>query len=325
MPIRRIVVIVVAAAVAASVLVGAFAVWDRADEPRGTLPAKIRAEATFSPSVALFGDTVTAHVDVVLDKTRVDPDSVRIAADFAPFRLVGGQQRVRKDADRSTYLRLSLVLRCVSATCVPSGQSARYDFKPGQLSFTEAAKPEAVRSLMGVRLPSIRIYSRFTALGAGAEQAQTSQAWRADLSSLPPVSYLVAPGMLFALLLAGTALAAMAALALGYLAWPQRVPAAPPEPEPELPPDPLSPLEQALVLLEQSIRVDGAADQRRALELVAEELELAAWGDPALARTARGLAWSRDIPPVAETARLAESVRASLPGVVEIDEEDSRV
>ena len=42
----------------------------------------------------------------------------------------------------------------------------------------------------------------------------------------------------------------------------------------------LSPLEQALALLEEAVRVNGAADQRRALELVAEELELAEWGIP---------------------------------------------
>ena len=87
-----------------------------------------------------------------------------------------------------------------------------------------------------------------------------------------------------------------------------------PEPEPELPPaPPLSPLEQALILLEQSIRVDGAADQRRALELVAEELELADWGDRDLARTARALAWSEGVPPANETTRLAARVRTALP------------
>jgi hypothetical protein len=127
-----------------------------------------------------------------------------------------------------------------------------------------------------------------------------------------------------ALLLAAAALAAIAAMALGYLAWPPRVPAAPPEPEPEPPPEPLSPLEQALVLLEQSIRVDGATDQRRALELVAEELELAEWGDRDLARTARALAWSKGVPPVVETTRLAARVRAELPEPLAFDEGDGR-
>ena len=60
------------------------------------------------------------------------------------------------------------------------------------------------------------------------------------------------------------------------------------------------------------MRVNGAADQRRALELVAEELERAAWGDPTLANTARALAWSEAVPPVDQTSELAARVRAVL-------------
>jgi len=120
------------------------------------------------------------------------------------------------------------------------------------------------------------------------------------------------------LLLLGAALLACAGVVLAVSAWPRRQPAPAPEPEPEPEPEPaLSPLEQALALLERSIRVDGAAAQRRALELVAEELELSEWGDPQLAGTARALAWSEDVPPVAETSRLAARVRSALPHEVE--------
>jgi hypothetical protein len=324
MPGRRMLVIAgLAAAVGVSVLVAAFAISDGTEDARLTPLPEIQADATFSPSVALFGDTVTAQVDVVVDKARIDPDSVRVVAAVAPFELVGRQQRRRRDAERSAHLRLTFVLRCVSGTCVPSGQSARYEFEPARIFFTTPEEPD-VKNAIGVRLPSLRIYSRFTALGAGAAQGETSRPWRADLVSLPSVSYAVAPRALIALLLVAAALAAVAAMALGYLAWPPRVPAAPPEPVPEPPPEPLSPLEQALVLLEQSIRVDGAADQRRALELVAEELELAEWGDRDLARTARALAWSKGVPPVDETTRLAARVRAELPEPVALDDGDGR-
>jgi hypothetical protein len=142
--------------------------------------------------------------------------------------------------------------------------------------------------------------------------------WRADFLELPAASYRFAPGVLVALLLAGSALAAVAAAWLAFVAWPKRAPVPLPEPEPELPPGPvLSPLEQALALLEESVRVDGAEGQRRALELVAEELELARWGDPDLARTARVLAWSEAVPPPEETRALAARVRSTLPEVEE--------
>ncbi len=84
--------------------------------------AEIQAEATLSPAVALFGDTVLAHVDVLLNRTRVDPDSVRVAADFAPFEIVGPPRRLRRDAGDTTYLSRTFVLRCLSGTCVPSGR-----------------------------------------------------------------------------------------------------------------------------------------------------------------------------------------------------------
>jgi len=314
--VRRLLSVVGLAAAVAVLLVALFVVWSGEDErPEAGVAeeiADVDAEATLSPAVALFGDTVLAHVDVVLEKARVDPDSVRIGAEFAPFEIVGPARRLRRDAGDTTHLRRTFVLRCLSGTCVPSGESARYEFPHARIRFTETNVEAADASVITIPMPSVRVYSRFTALGAGTDTGPTP--WVVDVVSLPAASYRIAPDVLMALLLAAAALAAIAGVFLGYLAWPPRVPEPEPEPEPELPPaPPLSPLEQALILLEQSIRVDGAADQRRALELVAEELELADWGDRDLARTARALAWSEGVPPANETTRLAARVRTALP------------
>jgi len=315
---RRLALVILLAVGSALALAALFVVRSGEEESIGTAVAAeladIEAQATLSPAVALFGDRVLAHVDVVLDETLVDPQSVRVAAAFAPFVIVGPPTRLRRDAGDTVYLRRTFVLRCLSGTCVPSGESARYEFPPARVTFTEtgAEAQGASASVLATPLPSVRVYSRFTALGAGTDR--NSAPWVVDLISLPAASYRVAPGLLMALLLSGAALAAIAGVSLGYLAWPPRVIEPEPEPEPELPPaPPLSPLEQALILLEQSIRVDGAADQRRALELVAEELELADWGDRDLARTARALAWSEGVPPAAETTQLAARVRTALP------------
>lgn len=301
-------------AVLASAAVTAFLVWDRTDEEPVLAAtadvAKIEAETTLSPRVALFGDTVRAHIDVILDASRVDPDSVRIAVDFTPFEVIGRPERRRQDAGNSVLLRTTFVLRCLTGTCVPSGQSATYDFRPGRIAFAAPGGQALDESPMSVTVPSVRVYSRFTALQADT----TTVPWRVDLLSLPQVSYRLDHGLLIALLLAGAALMALAGFVLAYIALPRRRPAPALEPEPEPPPVPvLSPLEQALALLERAIRADGAAAQRRALELVAEELELAEWGDRDLAQQARALAWSEDIPAVAATSRLAAHVRSALP------------
>ena len=315
--VRRLALVALVAAGVALGLVALSVVRSEDESPQPDAAAELadlEAQVTLEPAVALFGDTVLAHVDVVLDEARVEPESVRVAAAFAPFVVVGPPRRLRRDAGDTVYLRRTFALRCLSATCVPSGESARYEFPPARVRFTETGVDAADGSVGVVTtpLPSVRVYSRFTALGAGTDRGSTP--WEVDLLSLPAASYRMAPSLLVALLLSGAALAGIVGVFLGYLAWPPRVPQAEPEPEPELPPPPpLSPLEQALILLEQSIRVDGAADQRRALELVAEELELADWGDRDLARTARALAWSEGVPPAKETTRLAARVRTALP------------
>jgi hypothetical protein len=78
----------------------------------------------------------------------------------------------------------------------------------------------------------------------------------------------------------------------------------------------LPPLEHALVLLEAEVPANGAADRRKALELVAEAMEER--DDRRLARRARGMAWSEDVPVPGETKGLAAEVRALL-------EEEERV
>ena len=79
----------------------------------------------------------------------------------------------------------------------------------------------------------------------------------------------------------------------------------------------LPPLELALILLTDEHQANGAADRRRALELVAEEME--ARQEFPIARRARMMAWSEDTPTLAETSGLADSVRAQL-ALLEPDE-----
>ena len=104
-----------------------------------------------------------------------------------------------------------------------------------------------------------------------------SSPWRADLTSLPAVSYRVSPSVL----LAGSARARRRfRRRRGSRSRSSRARAGTaPEPEPQ--PGPCRfrahPLEQALVLLEDASRTNGAEDRRRALEHVAEVLD--DWGD----------------------------------------------
>jgi hypothetical protein len=297
---------VAVAAVTAFLLLGR----DPGSDP--SIAGDLRVQGTLAPRIALFGDTVRAAIDVTLDRSRVDPESVRLAADFSPWKIVGKPVESRRDAGNETHLLRAFVLRCLTEPCVPSGRAAPIQFEPARMSYAASAGRSAERRSVEVTWPGLLVYSRSSS--AGVEPRTGRELWRADLVSLPGVSYRIAPGFLLALLLFGSALLSGTGLLLAYRAWPRRSPAPPPEP---VEPEPvfeqtLSPLEQALLLLEESVRADGPADQRRALELVAEELELAEWGDPELGRTARVLAWSEEIPHVSATSDLAARVRSAL-------------
>jgi hypothetical protein len=291
-------------------------------EDSGVSPqnASILARGTLARRIVLFGDTVTARADVVLDRRRFDPDSVRVSATFTPWEIVGTPERVRRDTGSLTHVRTTYVLRCLNSLCLFFGQAGQIEFPPGRVSVAERRDPPSgdVRRLR-FDWPVLTTYSRY---GSGSFEGRGRVAtapWRADLVGLPVPTWRASPGLILALLLVGGALLAIAGGSLLYLARPQREPE--PIPEPEAPPPPrLSPLAQALALLEDAARTNGAEERRRSLELVAEALD--EFGDDDLARAARTLAWSEGVPEVEATAGLATRVRTTLVEELAADEED---
>jgi hypothetical protein len=273
--------------------------------------APIAATGSITPRIALFGDTVIARVDVTIDRAQLDPSLVRVKAGFGTWSRVGQPVGERKDSGDTTYLRTTYLLRCLIALCVPSNGTGRYEFNPAKVSY-EAPKGDAVeRLVIDAHWPVLVVHSRLDASDL-TERDPLAAPWRADLVSLPSVTYRIRPGLLTVLLLAGGISLLTAAGALLYRILPRRSAVAPPLPPPPPPRPVLSPLEQALVLLESQDSEDGVAERRRALELVADEL--AVRDDRALERTARTLAWSEEEPDAEATRTLAATVRAYLVG-----------
>jgi hypothetical protein len=291
----------------------AFVAWDRfGGSPSAEGPA-IEARTELSPRNLFFGDTVSAFVVVTLDRNRVDPESVRVEADFAPWKPVSNPERERRDDGTTTSLRFSYVLRCLGMRCISTEESRVILDKAvqtfGQARVTYAAPDGAVpsgRASLRTPWPRLLVGARFSARDAQAAGTSLT-GWRADLDSMPTVTYSMTPSLLSGLLLVGGALLASAGGALAYRVRPRRSPA---RPEPGPPGPVLTPLERALLLLEISERVDGAADQRRALELVAAAL--VEHGDAKLALASRALAWSRPAPAVEETNGMAVQARSAL-------------
>ena len=287
-------------------LVAVFA-SDRGGSPAAAPPPPedgLEASATFSPRIVLFGDTLTARVDVMVDRRALDPARVRVGWDPTPWRFVRPPARTVESVGETAHVRLSYVLRCLAGECAPARDTEQVTFPAARVLSPGAAGAGPLED--EVEWPSLLVHSRVGEVDAGQRDVLASP-WRADLVSLPAVSYRLAPGLAIGVLVALAALLFGAAALVTYRAWPRKEP----EPEPEPPPPPVaSPLEQALALLESSVAVNGSESRRRALELVADEVERVGDGD--LATAARALAWSPHDPDVPVTRELASRLRERL-------------
>jgi hypothetical protein len=268
---------------------------------------RIQATTALTPRAVLFGDTVTARVDVTFDRTQFNPDDLAVTASFAPWAKVGAPNVHRQDAGSITYLRTTYVLRCLAIPCIPTHGATSYQFKPARVVYQRPVGDTTERLAIDAQWPALVLHSRLDDSGP-VQRDVLAAPWRADAISLPAVSYRVSPGWLIAVLVAAGVVLVAVAAALAYRVRPRR--AAPPPPSPPPPPPRLAPLEQALALLEtpEVDGDDGIAERRRALELVADEV--ATWPDAVLERDARRLAWSEEDPAHDAMYELAASVRA---------------
>jgi len=310
----------IVALVAVAVLVAVIALRDDSSSSDALDRAQpLEARVVVSPRVVLFGDTVTARVQVALDRARIDPASLRVETAFAPWRLVRAPQRIRRDGDRATYVETVYVIRCLGPTCVPNRASSSREFQAVELSYDQVGGGGASTE---VRWPVLVMNTRLVSDDFGRRD-EYGTAWRADLATLPVVSYRLPPTLLLALLLAGAVALLLGGTRLAYAALPRRE--EPPLPEPPAPPPPdLTPLERALVLLEEPSPLDGAAERRRALEFVAEHFDER---DRSLAASARALAWRSGKPEPAESVGLAARAREHLDREAareEIEEDDAK-
>lgn len=297
--------VVIAAVCGAGVAAVLFTVGEGSEPEPAAAPEPVGAAVRLTPRTLQFGDTLSADVDVVVDRSVIDPGSVRVRQEFASWGLVTPPRRTRTDSGRTTLVRTSYTLRCVIGPCVPPRETAPLEFDPVRITYRrldgEAAEP------LEARWPVLVVHSNLVASDLEQPDAVTSP-WKADLVSFPEASYAVSPSVLRWLLAAAGVLLVLAGALLAYLAVPRKEAEVEVEPEPEPEPE-LSPLERALLLLTTEVPSDGAADQRRALELVAEEMEQAEEGDLRIARLARMLAWSEETPTLGQTSELAARVR----------------
>lgn len=268
--------------------------------------AEVTAKADVTPRTHLFGDTLTARIDLVVDRDAVGPELPRVVRSFAPYTI----ERVttaRRDAGRFSQLRYTYRLRCLAEGCLSTSGHARVRFEPARVLYRSAAgEPRVVR----VSWPAVELYSRLASVPK-EEQSSTQNSnrftpvmapWRADLTALPPVTERTSPTLIIALLLIVAGLLVIPACVLIYLALPWR---ASPSWESWL--ALLPPIERALAVLERARTQGDATARRRALERLG--MELRARGANDLAQEALELAWTEAAPTSEAILRLEQHIR----------------
>ena len=264
---------------------------------------------SLDPKAAFFGEPVTARVDVVVDRERLDPARVRVAPRTFPYRPFTELAVSRHDSGRYSRLTFEVGLRCLYYACLPP---PRADF-PGAVAYRDQRvtrfkawhvyyddpRTRKPRHLARIWWPSLEAVSNLDLTDVQVTFQQSPG--RISPTQLPSVTYRLSPTLTAALLLLGAALLLVYPAVL-LVRWRRSRRPPPPPPAPPLPP-----LERALLLVEWARdRVDGE-DRRKALEELAFRLDEA--GRDQQAESARRLAWSAGSPSPEAADELVEEVR----------------
>jgi hypothetical protein len=266
------------------------------DERESSLFQPIRARATAAPAVHQFGDRVVAEIEVMLDPGRVDPASVTLNPDFAPFTVIG-RSRQQTESEGVALQTHRFTLTCLGPRCLPGRTPKAFPLEDAVIAYRLRSGASRRLSLEWPRLTGT---SRLEV----PELAQSREPpFRADVAP-PSASFRVEPARLSALLLGGALLLVLFAAALLspelrrllLLRARRRDPSAG-----------MTPLQHALLLVERSLASGNAEDQRKAIDRLARELRRA--GDDELSAAARRLAWSARAPADADLAPIEEAGR----------------
>ena len=263
----------------------------------GNLPLKVYASV--DPPVHLFGNSITAKVAVVADRTWVAPANVRVAPNFAPYEPTGPPTETRVYNGRLLQLTWSWTLNCLTAECLPetktSGVSSIFRFAPVRVRYLSPAG--TVRYALIAHFQPVIVYSQLSPNIVRALQGHEI-AWQDPLTPVPSPHYRISPDLAFWLAVALAIALGTAGLGIATRWALQFRPQATARATP-----PTSSLERALTLFFWARANDDETLQRKALERVADELPFDVHD---LSETAHALAWSPEMPDEDDVQEISE-------------------
>jgi hypothetical protein len=270
----------------------------------------LKAYATISPTVHLFGDPITATIAVVADTKWVDPARLRVTAGFAPYEPAKAPTILRVRVGRFAQVTWTWTLRCVTTRCVPrappSDGAHVFRFPQARISYLRPDLRPAYRLQAG--WPPVEVVSQVSPGVVAVLQKTRRLDWRLGLTPVAAPTYRLTPNTLFWL---AVGVAGGFGLLAVWLAWRWYLVVRPRRPH-ELPIDPGTPLERALAVLRYAHQHGDETLQRKAFERVAGELGIERAGE--LTLIARELAWSQRTPEDEEVEEFAEQARGTQDG-----------
>jgi hypothetical protein len=266
----------------------------------------IAARTSISPRGELFGDNLTARLDLLIDREVIDPATITIETDFKPFRETREPRLERTDHERLTRLRYFVSLECLTDACAPRSTRKEVKFEPAQVRSRGklVQRPRWPVLTLGSRLQNPTTDPR-DEFNPRTREPTSGLDWRAEVRVAAP-TWRIEPTQA-TVLLVGLALVLLGAslflLTNAYPGLARRLWRRPAK---------LTPLERALAALQHAHQQGAEREHRVALDDLATELR--AVGAPELAGTAYALAWDAPPPEPERTEGLTEQVRELIVG-----------
>jgi hypothetical protein len=280
----------------------------------------LKAYATLTPQVHLFGDIVTARLAVVADTKWVDPERLRVSAGFEPYKVVRTPQRTSYSAGRFQQVTWTWTLRCLTTKCVPRvPPSERFHVFRFRTIHIEYVKPNGKPAYgIDATWPKVEVLSQVSP-GVVAFLEKTNHLnWRFHIAPVASPTYRVSPTLVFWLAFGAAIALVLTAGAFGWR-WYRLI-----RPRTEYGPggETGTPLERALAVVAWAHARGDETLERKALERVAGELgdETPVQDVDELSRTARELAWSSRTPEDDEVETFSERARGTGRATDEVDE-----
>ena len=266
-----------------------------------------KAYASITPTVHLFGDSITAKLAVVADTHLVDPSRLKVIATFTPYVATKPPTVIRLQIGRFAQVTWTWTIRCITSPCVPrlppDDRFHIFHFHPAHVEYLKVNRSPAYG--IEASWPPVQVDSQISPGVVAFLQKTNHLNWRLGMTPVAAPTYRVSPTLVYWIALALAAVFGAGALALAtrwfLIVHPRRGAIAAAEVG--------TPLERAIAVLRYAHEHGDETLQRKAFERVAGELGIERADE--LTLIARELAWSARTPEDEEVEEFAEQARGS--------------